>query len=69
MVQTESNTGKGTEILNVLSADNPLTDPNHDALGYAPFARHLADSIGKMSPPDGFVMAVYGAWGRANPHY
>jgi predicted KAP-like P-loop ATPase len=63
MVQTESNTGKGTEILNVLSADNPLTDPNHDALGYAPFARHLADSIGKMSPPDGFVMAVYGAWG------
>jgi predicted KAP-like P-loop ATPase len=63
MVQTESNTGKGTENLNVLSADNPLTDPKHDALGYAPFARHLADSIGKMSPPDGFVMAVYGAWG------
>jgi predicted KAP-like P-loop ATPase len=63
MAQTESNTGEGTENLNVLSADNPLTDPKHDALGYAPFARNLADSIGKMSPPDGFVMAVYGAWG------
>ena len=63
MAQTRSNTGIGTENLNVLSADNPLTDPKHDALGYAPFARHLANSIGKMSPPDGFVMAVYGAWG------
>jgi predicted KAP-like P-loop ATPase len=49
--------------LNVLSADNPLTDPESDRLGYAPFAKNLADSICKMSPPDGFVMAVYAPWG------
>jgi predicted KAP-like P-loop ATPase len=41
----------------------PLIDPNDDRLGYAPFAKNLANSICQMSPPDGFVMAVYGPWG------
>jgi predicted KAP-like P-loop ATPase len=52
-----------TEHLNILSADNPLTDPQDDGLGYAPFAKNLAESICKMSPPDGLVMAVYAPWG------
>ncbi|HEY9602683.1 MAG TPA: P-loop NTPase fold protein [Allocoleopsis sp.] len=63
MAQTENNSGVAPENINVLSADNPLIDPNDDRLGYAPFAKNLANSICQMSPPDGFVMAVYGAWG------
>ena len=63
MAQTENNTGGGTENFNVLSADNPLIDPKDDGLGYAPFARNLAESICKMAPPQGFVMAVYAPWG------
>lgn len=52
-----------TPQLNILSADNPLTNPQDDRLGYAPFAKHLAESICRMSPPDGLVMAVYAPWG------
>lgn len=63
MSEIGSNTSVETENLNVLSADNPLTDPKEDKLGYAPFAENLAKSICKMSPPDGLVMAVYAPWG------
>ncbi|MBD2459205.1 AAA family ATPase [Nostoc sp. FACHB-87] len=49
--------------LNTLSADKPLSDPKDDKLGYAPFAKNLAESISKMSPPDGLVIAVYAPWG------
>lgn len=63
MAQMESNAGVGTENFNVLSADNPLTDPINDRLGYTEFAKNLAESICRMSPLDGFVIAVYGSWG------
>ncbi|MFH1595491.1 MAG: P-loop NTPase fold protein [Pseudomonadota bacterium] len=46
-----------------LSADKPLLDPQEDQLGYAPFARHLASSLTRMMPPEGFVVAIYGPWG------
>lgn len=46
-----------------LSADKPLIDPKDDQLGYALFARHLALSLIKMVPIDGFVLAIYGPWG------
>jgi predicted KAP-like P-loop ATPase len=46
-----------------LSPDKPLIDPQDDQLGYAPFARHLALSLIKMVPIDGFVVAIYGPWG------
>jgi len=36
----------------LLLADKPIVDPEHDRLGYATFARHLAESICKMAPPD-----------------
>jgi polynucleotide 5'-kinase involved in rRNA processing len=46
-----------------LSPDKPLIDPKDDQLGYALFARHLATSLTKMVPADGFVVAIYGPWG------
>ncbi len=46
-----------------LSPDKPMTDPKDDQLGYAIFARHLAFSLTKMVPADGFVVAIYGPWG------
>jgi len=46
-----------------LSADKPLTEPREDQLGYALFAKHLAFSLTKMIPAEGFVVAIYGPWG------
>ncbi|OUL31057.1 NTPase KAP [Nostoc sp. RF31YmG] len=63
MVEITSHFGSETENINEQFADNPLTDPKHDRLGYAAFARHLADSICKMNFPEGFVIAIYGPWG------
>ncbi|MFN6480214.1 KAP family NTPase [Nostoc sp. DedQUE07] len=50
-----------TEI-NDISVDSSLVDPEKDLLGNANFAKHLADSICKMSFPEGFIIAVYGSW-------
>ncbi|HYX14312.1 MAG TPA: P-loop NTPase fold protein [Nostoc sp.] len=50
-----------TEI-NDISADSSLLDPEKDLLGHANFAKYLADSICKMTFPEGFVIAVYGSW-------
>jgi predicted KAP-like P-loop ATPase len=50
---------KGTE----LSADRPGVDPGSDRLGYAPFAKRLADSILRLSGAEGHVVALYGPWG------
>jgi predicted KAP-like P-loop ATPase len=46
-----------------LSADKPLVEPQEDQLGYALFARHLAFSLTRMVPAEGFVVAIYGPWG------
>ena len=46
-----------------LSADKPLIEPQEDQLGYALFAKHLAFSLTKMIPAEGFVVAIYGPWG------
>jgi predicted KAP-like P-loop ATPase len=46
-----------------LSADRPLTDPNDDLFGHAPFARHLADAIRRHQGPESIVLALYGPWG------
>ncbi|MCI0709704.1 MAG: AAA family ATPase [Chloroflexi bacterium] len=48
---------------NFLWSDKPLKNPESDEFGYANFAEMLAQSIHKMSSPDGLVMAIYGAWG------
>lgn len=52
-----------TENLNILSADNPLIDPKDDRLGYASFAKNLAESFCQMTSSEGLVLAVYGSWG------
>jgi predicted KAP-like P-loop ATPase len=46
-----------------LSPDRPLTNPETDRLGYAPFARALATAVAGMPAPDGIVLALYGQWG------
>ncbi len=63
MARSESNSQVESENLNDLLADKPLIKPQQDRLGYAPFARHLADSICQMNVLGGFVIAVYGPWG------
>lgn len=63
MQKTESQSGVESENLDDLSADNPLYDPTTDRLGYAPFARYLADSIRQMTFPGSFIVGVYGSWG------
>lgn len=43
--------------------DDLFIEPEKDRLGYAPFAKYLADCICKMTVTEGFVIAVYGSWG------
>ncbi len=47
------------EITEKLSADEPLTSPADDRLGYAPCARRLADSIQSTRPPQGLTNAAF----------
>lgn len=49
--------------MTLLSSDRPLTDPNDDLFGHAPFAKHLADAIRCQKGEDGIVLALYGPWG------
>jgi predicted KAP-like P-loop ATPase len=50
-----------TEI-NDVSTDSSIVDPTNDLLGHASFARYLADSICKMTFPEGFALAIHGSW-------
>ncbi|MET4633377.1 KAP family P-loop NTPase fold protein [Kaistia defluvii] len=47
-----------------LGDDQPKQNPwREDKLGYAPFARRLADVIINMAAPNGFVIGIHGKWG------
>lgn len=46
-----------------IGSDAALTDPAHDAFGYAPFAQRIADAVCKTPSPQGLVMAIHGPWG------
>jgi predicted KAP-like P-loop ATPase len=46
-----------------VSADRPGSDPSLDRLGYAPFAKRLAQSIAGIEQAEGHVLALYGRWG------
>lgn len=46
-----------------LSSDRPLSDPNDDLFGHAPFSKNLADAIHRQKGADGIVLALYGPWG------
>ncbi|MEG4329397.1 P-loop NTPase fold protein [Microcoleus sp. herbarium5] len=63
MAQTKNDSEILPEDFSNPSADNALIEPKQDRLGYAPFAKHLADSICQMNFPEGFVIAVYGSSG------
>ncbi len=46
------------------SDDNPKENPwTEDLLGFAPFAKRLADSILDVEAPNGYVIGLQGAWG------
>lgn len=51
------------QIPSDLSADRPGSDPKSDRLGYAPFAKRLAQSIAGLPRAEGHVVALYGKWG------
>lgn len=46
-----------------ICSDVPQIDPAHDAYGYAPFSKRIADAIQKTRSPQGLVMAIHGVWG------
>lgn len=46
-----------------LSADRPSTDPREDSLGYAPFAKRLAEGMLNLKVANGQVLALHGPWG------
>jgi predicted KAP-like P-loop ATPase len=54
---------KEGESESTFSSDNPLVDPANDMLGYMPFSRLLAQSISRISPKQGIVIAINGPWG------
>ena len=63
MAETKNDSEILPEDFSDSSADNALLEPKQDRLGYAPFAKHLADSICQMNFPEGFVIAIYGSSG------
>ena len=62
-VATQSDSAVELEDLHLQFADSALSDPKADRLGYATFAKHLADGICQMAIAEGYVIAVYGPWG------
>ena len=46
-----------------LSADQPITKPADDRLGYSSFAEHLAEVLVNSLPDEGFVVAINAPWG------
>lgn len=50
-------------MVNQLSSDFPLVNPDDDLLGYAGFAHNLASAISEMAPMHGLVMSINGPWG------
>lgn len=42
---------------------SPLTDPNDDQLGFAPFAEHIARSIVSFGYEENIAISINGAWG------
>ena len=53
----------GTSAI-TFGSDRPGSDPERDdGLGYASFAKHLAESLATMVPTDGIVVGLYGPWG------
>ena len=54
--------GQQSDVSALLS-DAPLSNPEQDRLGRAPFAEALARAIVGLQAPEGFVFALYAPWG------
>jgi len=63
--RTSRNTlvGSPTGEIVALASDAPLTDPGHDAFGYAQFAQAIANAARTTPSPQGLVLAIYAPWG------
>jgi predicted KAP-like P-loop ATPase len=49
----------------MLFSDRPASHPEiEDRLGYAPFAKSLAEAIYKMAGTEGLVLGIHGTWGH-----
>ena len=46
-----------------LRSDSALENPEYDQLGYADFAKNLADTIHTRIPSNEFIIGIYGQWG------
>lgn len=62
-VTSDSDNGIDRQDVTELGGDRPLTRPEDDRLGYAPFAETLSSALVAMAPVGGFVVALYGPWG------
>lgn len=51
------------DLMSLLSADKPQTDPANDLLGYAPFAKKISEAIYKYSESESLTLGLYGSWG------
>lgn len=49
--------------------DRPIEAPSEDRLGFGPAARHVAEAIRKMAPPDSFVIGIEGEWGSGKSSF
>jgi predicted KAP-like P-loop ATPase len=47
----------------LILTDTPLQNPEDDRLGFAPFAKNLANTICKVKSKGCLVFALYGTWG------
>lgn len=46
-----------------LQGDRPISKPDHDLFGFAPFAEHIARAIDHRVTTPGLVIGILGAWG------
>ena len=49
--------------------DKPINSPDEDKFGFKPLAEAIADSISKMTRPEGTVIAINGPWGSGKSSF
>ena len=49
--------------------DKPINSPDEDKFGFKTLAKTIADSISKMTAPEGTVIAINGPWGSGKSSF
>ena len=49
--------------------DKPINSPDEDKFGFKPLAEAIADSISRMTRPEGTVIAINGPWGSGKSSF